>query len=86
MVSRRTWEPCTIRADARVLGASLRAGQRISYSMDDPEQKAYVVTTGGHIVLNGLQLGERDGAAIRGGHALEIEALSDTDIVLVDTV
>ena len=72
-----------IRADARVLGATLTAGQSLTYDMA-PGRKAYLVATSGRITLNDLPLEARDGAAVRDERTLHIAALADTEIVLVD--
>jgi hypothetical protein len=73
-----------IRADARVLGASLRAGDEASYELD-PRRHAYLATAAGEVEVNGVHLEPRDGAAILGEAALTIRALSDAEVVLVDT-
>lgn len=74
-----------IRADARVLGATLTAGQFLTYDMA-PGRKAYLVATTGRITLNDGPLDARDGAAVREERTLRIAALADTEIVLVDAV
>jgi redox-sensitive bicupin YhaK (pirin superfamily) len=72
----------TIRADARVLGASLAAGQRTSYEFP-PGGKAYVVAVRGQLQINQLALDARDGASIQGEQSLQITAFADTEIVMV---
>jgi redox-sensitive bicupin YhaK (pirin superfamily) len=74
-----------IRADARVLGATLSAGQCLFYRMK-PGRKAYMVATSGQITLNDIVLEARDGAAVQDEPELRIEVLADTEIVLVDTI
>lgn len=74
-----------IRADARVLGATLTAGQSLAYDMA-PGRKAYLVATSGRITLNDGLLEARDGAAVWEERTLRIAALADTEIVLVDAV
>ena len=74
-----------IRADARVLGATLPTGQSLIYDLA-PGRKAYLVATSGRITLNGVALGARDGAAAQDERTLCIAALADTEIVLVDAV
>jgi redox-sensitive bicupin YhaK (pirin superfamily) len=74
-----------IRADARVLGATVKAGETIEYALD-PERHAYLVPALGSIEVNGARVDARDGAAIREESLLAIKALTDTEIVLVDTV
>ena len=72
-----------IGADARVLGATLTAGQSLTYDMA-PGREAYLVATSGRITLNDVPLEARDGAAVRAERTLRIAALADTGIVLVD--
>ena len=73
-----------IRADARVLGATLTAGGRASLDLD-PRRHAYLVAAKGAVEVNGVPLAARDGAAISDVGHLDIVALDDAEIVLVDT-
>jgi redox-sensitive bicupin YhaK (pirin superfamily) len=73
-----------IRADARVLGASLKAGDETRYDLD-PRRHAYLATAAGEVEVNGVRLETRDGAAILGEPVLTVKALSDAEVVLVDT-
>ena len=72
-----------IRADARVLGATIRGGEALSYDAD-PKRHLYLGVAAGEVVLNGVELGPRDGAAITAEDLLKIEARSDAEVVLVD--
>ncbi|MDX2234783.1 MAG: hypothetical protein NW200_09815, partial [Hyphomonadaceae bacterium] len=72
-----------IRADARVLGATVKAGERTDYPLA-AGRNAYLVVAKGEATVNGVRLGERDGAAVRGEPALSIEATADAELVLVD--
>jgi quercetin 2,3-dioxygenase len=72
-----------IRADARVLGATLKAGESAEYQLGDG-RRAYLVTALGSIEVNGVRLAERDGAAIEKERVLRVTALEDAEIVLVD--
>jgi redox-sensitive bicupin YhaK (pirin superfamily) len=72
-----------IGADARVLGATLSAGQTLAYQLDKG-RKAYLVPAAGSIRLNGKRLGEGDGAAIDAENDLLIEAEQAADVILVD--
>jgi redox-sensitive bicupin YhaK (pirin superfamily) len=74
-----------IRADARVLGATVKAGESIEYALD-PERHAYLVPAAGSIEVNGVPVNARDGAAIRDESRIAIKALEDAEVVLVDTV
>ena len=72
-----------IRAQARVLGATLKAGERVSLALD-PARHAYLVPARGRIEIEGVTVGARDGAAITDTSGIEILALEDAEIVLVD--
>ncbi len=72
-----------IRADARVLGANLKAGETADYELG-AERHAYLVPANGAIEVNEVKLEPRDGAAIYGEKALRVKALEDAEIVLVD--
>jgi redox-sensitive bicupin YhaK (pirin superfamily) len=72
-----------IRADARVLGATVRAGDTITYTLR-PGRNAYLVPAAGQVEVNGIHLDARDGAAIRDERELQVTALSDSELVLVD--
>lgn len=72
-----------IRASARVLGATLAAGESVDYPAD-PGRHLYLVSSEGEIEVNGERLSTRDGAAITGEDNLRIRALSNAEIVLVD--
>jgi hypothetical protein len=74
-----------IRADARVLGASLKAGDATEYALA-PGRHAYLATAAGEIEVNGVRLETRDGAAILDEPVLEVRALADAEVVLVDTL
>ena len=73
-----------IRADARVLGATLKAGDVARYKLD-PGRHAYLTAAVGSVDVNGVTLGARDGAAIKDEAVLEVRALADAEVVLVDT-
>jgi redox-sensitive bicupin YhaK (pirin superfamily) len=73
-----------IRAQARVLGATLKAGETATYDLADGRH-AYLVTAAGEIEVNGVPLATRDGAAIRDESVLTVTAVSDAEIVLVDS-
>lgn len=76
-------EALPIRADARVLGATLKAGQHAEYRLGK-ERHGYLVPATGRIEVNGVKLEARDGAAIEEVEVLRVTALEDSEIVLVD--
>jgi redox-sensitive bicupin YhaK (pirin superfamily) len=74
-----------IRAQARVLGATLKAGESVDYTLD-PQRHGYLVPASGAVEVNGVRIDARDGAAIKDVGVVKISALQDSEIVLVDSV
>ncbi|MGD0633661.1 MAG: pirin family protein [Beijerinckiaceae bacterium] len=72
-----------IHADARVLGATLKAGESADYPIG-ASRHAYLVPAKGAVTVNGLHLAERDGAAITDETTIRVTALEDAELVLVD--
>jgi hypothetical protein len=72
-----------IRTDARVVGATLKAGESAQYPTD-ATRHIYLVPATGAVEVNGVRLGARDGAAIANENTLTIKALEDSELVLVD--
>jgi quercetin 2,3-dioxygenase len=72
-----------IRADARVLGASLKAGETAEYLLAEG-RRGYLGAALGSIELNGVRLAERDGAAVESERVLRVTAIEDAEIILVD--
>lgn len=73
-----------IRADARVLGATLKAGESIDYDLG-AGRHAYLVPATGALDVDGTELKARDGAALTGGNMVRITAREDAEIVMVDS-
>lgn len=72
-----------IRAKARVLGTTLKAGETAEYTADQTRH-LYLVPAGGSVEVNGVRVNARDGAAITDEAKLSITALEDSELVLVD--
>ncbi len=72
-----------IHADARVLGATLKAGETLSYRLDG--RKGYLVPAAGSLDIAGQRANARDGVAIADIDILEITAITDCEVVLVDS-
>lgn len=72
-----------IRADARVMGATIKAGERITLTLD-PARHAYLVPAKGSVEAGGVRIEARDGAAITGETTVEIVGVEDAEVVLVD--
>ena len=73
-----------IRAEARVLGATLKSGDGVEYALGT-KRHGYLVPAKGSVEVNGVRIEARDGAAITGESVLKIKAINDAEIVLVDT-
>ncbi|MBR1218286.1 pirin family protein [Bradyrhizobium sp. U87765 SZCCT0131] len=76
-------EALPIRSQARVLGATLKAGETATYAIGT-QRHGYLVPSSGAVEVNGVRIEARDGAAIRQEDVVKITALSDAEIVLVD--
>ena len=72
-----------IRTDARVVGATIKAGETAEYSLGAGHH-AYLVPATGRIEVNGIALDARDGAAITDESVIRVTATEDAEIVLVD--
>lgn len=73
-----------IRADARVLGATLMPGNAISYELAEGRY-AYLAPARGVVTVNGQRLETGDGVAAISERRLDIRAEDEAEIVLVDT-
>ena len=73
-----------IRAEAHVLGATVKAGEHLALDVD-PSHYVYLVSAKGAVNVNGVRINARDGAAIRDEKKIEIAGLEDAEIVLVET-
>jgi redox-sensitive bicupin YhaK (pirin superfamily) len=72
-----------IRAQARVAGATLKAGESTTYTLG-PGRHAYLVPAVGEVEVNGVRVPARDGLAATDEDTLTVTALSDSEVVLVD--
>jgi hypothetical protein len=72
----------SINADARILGATVKAGDSIGFDAE-PDRHLYLVPSG-RVRVNGVEAGPRDGVAITGESRIDVEAEDDSELVLVD--
>jgi redox-sensitive bicupin YhaK (pirin superfamily) len=72
-----------IRSNARVLGATVKAGESVTYEAA-PERHLYLVPAAGKVRIGEVEVNARDGAAITGLERIEVTALEDSELVLVD--
>jgi len=72
-----------IRTDARVVGATLKAGETAEYPLG-ADRRGYLVPATGAVEVDGVRVNARDGAAIKNVATLKVTALEDSEIVLVD--
>ena len=73
-----------IRANARVLAATLKAGDSVDYAVGEGRH-VYLVPATGAITIGDDAFSARDGAALLGGQTVTITAQEDAEIVLVDS-
>jgi redox-sensitive bicupin YhaK (pirin superfamily) len=76
-------EALPIRTEARVLGATLKAGETTEYALG-ADRHAYLVPASGKIEINGVPANARDGIAISDTETLTVTALEDSELVMVD--
>lgn len=76
--------PLPIRADAHVLGASVKAGETVTYTPASAGRHLYLVPATGRIRIGEIEAEARDGIAITGEKDVTIVALDDAELVLVD--
>ncbi len=72
-----------IRAQARVLGAMVKPGEKLMLTLG-AGRHAYLVPASGVVEVNGLRIETRDGAAISDVDAVEIVGVEEAEIVVVD--
>jgi quercetin 2,3-dioxygenase len=75
----------SINADARVLGATAKAGETVRYELE-AGRHAYLVAAKGRIRVDGVGADARDGFAIKGDGVIAIQALDDAELVMVDSI
>ena len=71
-----------INSDARILGATLKAGETLEYAAD-PARHLYLVPSA-KVDVNGASADKRDGVAITGEEKVTVTANEDAELVLVD--
>lgn len=74
-----------IRTNARVLGATIKAGGTAKYHFAGARRYGYLVPAKGKVEVDGVTLDARDGAAISEVESIRVTAIEDTELVLVDT-
>ena len=72
-----------IRANARVLGATVKAGESVTYTAS-ADRHLYLVPATGKIRIEDVEANARDGVAITQKDSITITALEDSELVLVD--
>ncbi len=77
-----------IRTDARVLGATIKAGESVTYIPRSADRHLYLVPAIGKVRIDngadGVRANARDGVAITQFEQVTITALEDSEVVLVD--
>ena len=78
-------EALSINADARILAATLKAGESLTYDLT-AGRRAYLVPAVGRVDVNGTTLNARDGAGIVDEAVITITASEDAELVMVDSL
>ena len=73
-----------IRAKGRVLGATLKAGETLTFETSR-ENFSYLVPATGSLEIEGRTVATRDGAALTDVETIVMTALEDAEIVLVES-
>lgn len=76
-------EALPIRADARVLAARLGPGDRISHTTG-ADRHVYMVPASGSLRIDGRIASAGDGIAITGETIIEVEAIDEAEVIMVD--
>lgn len=70
-----------IHADAAIHAGTLTAGTKLTHTI---AYQAYVLASVGTLIVNGATLNKGDGAEVTDTNTLEIEALTDAEILVID--
>lgn len=73
-----------IHVRARVAGAFVKAGETVRYETS-ADRHLYLVPATGRVRIGAVEAEARDGVAITGEAVVEVTALEDSELVLVDT-
>lgn len=76
-------EAVRIQADAALLAATLQAGQQVVHTLA-PGRAAYLVAARGTFEVNGRPVKARDGVAVRDEAQVQIRAVDETELLLMD--
>jgi redox-sensitive bicupin YhaK (pirin superfamily) len=69
--------------DATIFGALLPTGTGVTHDLD-PGRRAYLAVPRGRIEVNGVVVYAGDGLAVAGQTSLQIEATTQSELVLAD--
>jgi redox-sensitive bicupin YhaK (pirin superfamily) len=72
-----------IRTDARIVAATIKAGDTVAYPVG-AARKAYLVPATGAVEIDGVRANARDGVAIRDVDTIRVTAIEDSEVILVD--
>ncbi len=74
-----------LHADAAVIAGTLSAGQTVRQTLG-ADRVGYLVASTGSVTVNGVAVGTRDGVTITDEETIEITAIENAEIVLVDVI
>lgn len=70
-----------IHADAAIYGGTLEKGTNVTQAV---KHQAYVLASRGEMQVNGLKMKQGDGAEITGDQLVNITALTDAEVLIID--
>ncbi|MBD2841385.1 pirin family protein [Erythrobacter rubeus] len=73
-----------IRTDARVLGATIKAGESVTYTPSAADRHLYLVPATGAVKIDDVEAKARDGVAMTQLDEVTITAIEDSEVILVD--
>ena len=76
-------ESLTVQQDARVYAGLIDGDERTTLTLE-PGRNAYIHIARGDLTVNGVKLGEGDGARVRGANALTLEHGHDAEVLVFD--
>ncbi|MBS1772711.1 MAG: pirin family protein [Bacteroidetes bacterium] len=77
-------EGLKIHQDAWIYRTSLKEGNTIQHKLHSDHHGIYVFLIDGNITANGQELTKRDAAGVSNTETLELKALADSDVLLVE--
>ncbi len=73
-----------IHQNAKISRLDLSTGKSFDYKIEDPNQGVYIMTIQGGIKVDNKELGKRDAIGVSGTDGFSIEAMEDSELLLIE--